>query len=83
MNKTVELDSKLKLSPKESRALKYLREKGSITQDQARKDLGDARLAVTISGLRRKGFDIPCHRVDIQNRYEEPTWYGRYTLNEG
>lgn len=70
------------LSPKESRALAYLREHGAITHDDARRDLGDSRLAVTIMGLRNKGYDIPCHRVDIENRYGESTWYGRYTLRE-
>lgn len=70
----------LKLSNKETRVLQYLQKQGSITHDQARKDLGDSRLAVTIQGLRRKGFNIPCHRIDTTNRYGERTWYGRYTL---
>lgn len=70
------------LSPKEARALSYLRKNGSITQDQARKDLGDSRLAVSIMGLRRKGYEIPCIRVDMTNRYGEPTWYGKYILHE-
>ena len=72
----------IKLSNKEERALKYLEEHKSITCDQARKDLGDSRLPVTIMGLRRKGYEIPCARVDTTNRYGEATWYGRYTLEE-
>jgi len=70
------------LSPKEARALDYLRRHGSITQDEAREALGDSRLAVSIMGLRRKGYEIPCIRIDIQNRYGEPTWYGEYILHE-
>lgn len=69
-----------KYSPKEARALKYLQKHAGLTSDQAREKLGDARLSDTILKLRRKGFDIDCVRVDITNRWGEPTWYGKYVL---
>lgn len=70
----------IKLSPKESRVLNYISKHGSIDSDQARKELGDARLSGTILGLRRKGYDIDTLRVDVINRYGESTWYGKYVM---
>ena len=70
-----------KLSKKEQRVLNYMRENGSIDPDQARNDLGDARLSETILQLRRKGFGIDTLRIDVTNRYGEPTWYGKYVFS--
>ena len=71
----------IKLSSKEMRALNYIRAHGSITQKDASEDLGDMRLAVTISGLRDKGYNIETLMEDATNRYGEPTRYGRYVLH--
>lgn len=70
----------VKLSKKESRVVTYMNEHGSIDPDQARKDLGDARLSETILQLRRKGYAINTIRVDVTNRYGDPTWYGKYVF---
>ena len=70
------------MSPKMARALNYLEKHAGLTSDQAREKLGDARLSDTIMRLRRKGYDIDCVRVDIMNRYGEPTWYGKYVLRK-
>ena len=72
-----------KLSKKEERCLAYLRKNGSIDNDRARNDLGDGRLSETIHQLRNKGYSINCLRIDITNRYGEPTWYGKYVLAQG
>lgn len=72
--------SQIKLSNKEFRVLDYLNKHGSIDSDQARADLGDARLSETIRQLRCKGYNIETLRIDTVNRYGEPTWYGRYVL---
>lgn len=69
-----------KLSNKEKRCLAYMRKHGSIDNDRARNDLGDARLSETIFQLRGKGYDIATYRVDVTNRYGEPTWFGKYVL---
>lgn len=69
-----------KLSNKEKRCLDYMKEHGSIDQDRARADLGDARLSETILQLRRKGYDINTLRIDVTNRYGESTWYGKYVF---
>lgn len=71
-----------KLSNKERRVLSYMREHGSIDQDRARQDLGDARLSQTIMQLRGKGYDIDTIRMDTINRYGEPTWYGKYVFGK-
>ena len=68
------------LSPKESRALKYLQTHRAMSSDDGR-NIGDSRLADTIMRLRRKGYDIDTVRIDIKNRYGESTWYGEYILN--
>ena len=72
--------NEVSLSKKEERCLAYLRMHGSITSDQARQELGDARLSETIFQLRNKGYAINCLRIDTTNRYGEPTWYGKYVL---
>lgn len=70
----------LKLSAKEKRCMNYMIANGSIDSDRARKDLGDARLSQTILQLRDKGVDINTLRIDVTNRYGEPTWYGKYVF---
>jgi len=72
----------IKLSSKEARALAYMQEHGSISNKEALEQIGDGRLSNTIMGLRRKGHDIDCLRIDIQNRYGEPTWYGKYVFSQ-
>lgn len=70
----------VKLSGKQQRCLDYMREHGSITAKDAETNLSDHRLAATIMGLRNKGFDIDCLRMDTTNKYGEPTWYGKYVF---
>lgn len=77
MKETIKIQ---KLSNKEKRCLSYMRQHGSIDNDRARNDLGDARLSETIHQLRNKGYEILTHRIDTTNRFGEPTWYGKYTL---
>lgn len=72
----------IKLSSKEARALAYMQDHGSISNKEALEQIGDGRLSNTIMGLRRKGYDIDCLRIDIQNRYGEPTWYGKYVFSQ-
>ena len=75
--------NEIKLSNKEQRALAYIQAHGSISNKQALEELGDGRLSETILQLIEKGFNIETVRVDIENRYGEPTWYGKYILHEG
>ena len=77
------MEEGIKLSNKERRCLQYLEEHGSIDSDQARQDLGDARLSETIFQLRNKGYKIKMLHMDTVNRYSEPTWYGKYILEHG
>ena len=72
--------SVIKLSRKEQRCLDYMNEHGSITPKDAESKLSDHRLAVTISGLRNKGYNIDTLRMETTNKYGEPTWYGKYVF---
>lgn len=71
-----------KLSNKQRRALDYMISNGSISSKEAIEKLGDSRLAVTIKALRDKGYNIRTVRVNIENRYNEPSWYGRHFLDD-
>lgn len=73
--------NEIKLSNKQKRVLDYMHEHGSISSKQALEEIGDGRLSNTIMGLRQKGYDIDCLRIDIQNRYGEATWYGKYVFS--
>lgn len=65
------------------RILRYLDENGSITQLEAMQEFGIYRLASRISDLKRQGFKIRREMVKGRNRYDEPTSFARYSLEEG
>ena len=69
------------LSNKQKRVVDYLQKNGSIDSKRAEANLGDARLAATVHELRKKGYQIDTVRVDVTNRYGEPTWYGKYVFS--
>ena len=75
--------NQIKLSPKEQRCLDYMNAHGSITAKEAESQLSDHRLAMSIKGLRDKGYNIDCLRMDTTNKYGEPTWYGKYVFGQG
>lgn len=64
-----------------SKILKYLQEnpKG-ISQKEAYEMFGILRLSGRIFDLKQKGWDIVTEYEDGENRYGEPTRYGRYRL---
>ena len=70
----------LKLSPKQERVVEYMRQNGGISPKEAEDVLADHRLAVTISGLRAKGYPIKTLRIDVKNKFGEDTWYGKYVF---
>ena len=53
---------------------------GSITDSEARYEIGVSRLASRIHDLRKAGFDIFGETVAAKNRYGEPTRFSRYTI---
>lgn len=62
------------------RILNYMREHGSITQDDASKKLGVMRLASRISELKKNGYIITSKMVRVKNRYGETCRVKRYSL---
>jgi hypothetical protein len=64
------------------RILNHLREHGSITQLEAMSEYGCFRLASRISDLRSEGINIKREIVKGKNRYNEPTHFAKYRLEE-
>jgi len=62
------------------RILNYMRDHGSITQDEASKKLGVMRLASRISELKKNGYVITSKMVRVKNRYGETCRVKRYSL---
>ena len=62
------------------RILDYIDKFGSITQFDAFFDLGIMRLASRISDLRSLGYPITSTVEKVKNRFEEPCYIKRYSL---
>ena len=62
------------------RILRYIDEKGSITQLDALREFGCMRLASRVSDLKRQGVPLKRTMETSQNRYGEPVSYARYSL---
>jgi len=62
------------------RVLQYLRQHGTITQDQADRQLGIRRLAARIHDLRADGHEIEADQVEVRNRYGEICRIASYSL---
>lgn len=67
----------MKSGTQKSAILDHLKNKGSITSNEAFLKYGATRLAAVIHEL-RKGYDIRTQRVDATNRYGEHCHYARY-----
>lgn len=64
----------------EEMVLNYIKEKGSITQGEALKWLGVARLASRISDLRRAGYTIERGQKNVRKMDGTITWVAEYRL---
>lgn len=62
------------------RLIDYLMEHKSITQREARDELGIERLPSRMHELRKMGYPITGKMVDVKNRYGEKCRIKRYTL---
>ena len=60
--------------------LGFLRARGSITAEQADRELGIRRLAARIRDLRDDGHDITSELITVKNRRNEDCTVARYTL---
>ena len=64
------------------RILRHLRDYGSISGLEAISEYGIMRLASRISDLKKQGYIITSERVNVRNRYGEPSHYSVYHLIE-
>lgn len=64
------------------RIMRHLKEYGSITQAEAIQEYGIMRLASRISDLRSEGIKIKREMVKGKNRYDEPTHFAKYRLED-
>ncbi len=67
----------------EARVLDYMATRGGITQLEALRDIGVARLASRISSLRKDGWPIAWVWEHGRNRYGEKYHVKRYFLEDG
>ena len=66
----------------ESRVLKWLQDKGSITQKEAIDEFGAYRLSALIYNLRQEGYDITTETETGKNRWGDKVTWGRYYLKQ-
>lgn len=62
------------------RIVDYMTVHKGITQSEASRDLGVARLASRIVDMKKMGFIITSETVKGENRYGQPTHFKRYYL---
>lgn len=65
------------------RILRHLDTFGSITPMEAMQDYGIMRLGARIWDLKASGVPIKTEWVRARNRFDEPTHYARYSLDQG
>ena len=65
------------------RIIAYIGQFGSITPMDAFNDLGITKLATRVSEMRKQGIEFHIVMEKGKNRFQEPTYYARYSLKEG
>lgn len=60
--------------------LEWLKSKGSISSQEAFKELGVTRLSAIVFDLRAKGHDVETVMVEGTDRFGHKTRYARYYL---
>ena len=66
--------------PQCHKLLSHLKEGGSITQSEALKRYGIARLAARINDLRNSGYAIAKTMIVVNNREQKPCRVARYWM---
>lgn len=64
------------------RILEYMQRYGTITDKDARDDLGVQRLGARIYDLKKMGYEITSKWIAVKNRYGETVHIKQYTLLE-
>jgi hypothetical protein len=63
------------------RILRHIKDYGSITSLEAMNEYGIMRLASRMSDLKKAGYAVRAETVKGKNRYDETTYYSRYTID--
>ena len=71
---------KLILDTTQQRVYDFMTERGSITTQQANKELGETRLSARIFELKAKGVKIQDEWVQVKNRFKEPRRVKKYFI---
>ena len=74
---------KLILDCTQQRVYDFIKEHGSITTQQANKELGETRLSARIFELKEKGVNIQDEWVQVKNRFKEPRRVKKYFIDRG
>lgn len=74
---------KLVLDCTQQRVYDFIKEHGSITTQQANKELGETRLSARIFELKEKGVNIQDEWVRVKNRFKEPRRVKKYFIGRG
>ena len=74
---------KLILDTTQQRVYDFIKEHGSITTQQANKELGETRLSARIFELKEKGVNIQDEWVQVKNRFKEPRRVKKYFIGRG
>ena len=74
---------KLILDTTQQRVYDFIKEHGSITTQQANKELGETRLSARIFELKEKGVNIQDEWVRVKNRFKEPRRVKKYFIGRG
>ena len=69
-----------KMKTQQERVLAYLKEYGSITDHDAREDLGITRLSDVVYKLHKKNIPVISEPMVVKNRYGETCHVVRYTI---
>lgn len=62
----------------QQRVFDYINEHGSITTQQANKELGETRLSARIFELKHKGVNIQDEWIHVKNRFNEARRVKKY-----
>ena len=74
---------KLILDTTQQRVYDFIKEHGSITTQQANKELGETRLSARIFELKEKGVNIQDEWLWVKNRYGEKRHVKKYFIGRG
>jgi hypothetical protein len=71
---------KLILDRTQQRVFDYIQDHGSITTQQANKELGETRLSARIFELKHKGVNIQDEWIHVKNRFGESRRVKKYFI---